>query len=233
MGKADNNKAELAQALYIPLAAWEWWLGRWRDVYLASKRGWYALRSVYHKQGSHMRWYVCHIRAYWRLLLGPEWCFGLCQLFCRQVSSTLLMQSWCWLICQWLHWHRGFRLNPLGSAWLIAFCWVRLGTVKLLKQPEEQGLQEPVFRGEGAVYVVEECLRRGLQNAALSAVARSEGVPLPRFWVYLKSEARDYVCSGWLWCLLLLLPECTCIYISCCFAVLALVKLWDLLQART
>lgn len=159
MGKADNNKAELAQALYIPLAAWERWLGRWRDVYLASKRGWYALRNVYHKQGSHMRWYVCHIRAYWRLLLGPEWCFGLCQLFCRQVSSTLLMQSWCWLICWWLHWHRGFRLNPLGSAWLIAFCWVRLGTVKLLKQPEEQGLQEPVFCGEGAVYVVEECLR--------------------------------------------------------------------------
>lgn len=98
---------------------------------------------------------------------GLQWCFGFCQLFCRQVSSTLLMQSCCWLICQWLHWHQGFQLNPLGSTWLIALCWVRLGTVKLLKQPEEQGLQEPVARGDGTVYVVEGCLMKGFTKMLL------------------------------------------------------------------
>lgn len=117
-----------------------------------------CLRNVDHKQGSHMRWHMCHVRFYWRL---TRWCFGLCQWLCRQVSSTLLMQSCCWLICQCLHWHQGFQLNPLGSTWLIALCWVRLGRVKLLKQPEEQGLQEPVAHGEWAVYVVGRCLMKG------------------------------------------------------------------------
>lgn len=232
MGKADN-KAELAQALYIPLVAWERWLGRWRDVYLPSKRDWYALRNVDHKRGSCVRWHICHVRFYWRLQLGSQWCFGFCQLFCRQVSSTLLMQSCCWLICQWLHWHQGFQLNPLGFAWLIALCWVRLGTVKLLKQPEGQGCRCLWLVGRGQCVVWRDVSWRGLQNASLSAVERSEGVPLPRFWVYLKFEAKDYVCSGWLECLLPPLPECPCSCISCCFAVLALVKLWVLLEVRT
>lgn len=32
-----QNKAELAQTLYIPLAAWERGLGRWRDVCLPAR----------------------------------------------------------------------------------------------------------------------------------------------------------------------------------------------------
>lgn len=125
-------------------------------------------------------------------------CFGLCQLFCRQVSSTLIVQSCCWLICQCLHWHQGFQLNPLGSTWLIALCWVRLGTVKLLKQPEEQGLQEPVACGEGAVFVGERCLMKGFTKCFCECCSRVRRSSLAQILSLSQVEAEDYVYSGWL-----------------------------------
>lgn len=101
------------------------------------------------------------------------------------MSSTLLMQSWCWLIFQWLHWHQGFRLNPLCSAWPIAFGWIRLGTAfetawrtGFLGDCGLWGRMGQLV-GKRQWMLWRDVSSRGWQYSALSAVASSEEVPCP------------------------------------------------------
>lgn len=89
------------------------------------------------------------------------------------------MWSWCWLIFQWLHWQRGFRLNPLGSTWPAAFGWIILGTASKTARRAGAlgacGLWGSVGEEQSGQWMLwRDVFSRGLQNPALNAVASSE-----------------------------------------------------------
>lgn len=135
------------------------------------------------------------------------------------------MQSWCWLIFQWLNWQRGFRLHPLGSTWPAAFGWIILETAFKTawragalgacglwgRMGEEQSGQRMLWRDVSS---------RGLQKSCsecCSKLRRRSLAQVTLFWGELKCEAKDCTCSRWLGCLslpFLYSCACTCVQVS-------------------